>query len=77
MFARDGIWFESHLGHVFPCQGPFWASDVYTPCPPGRYDGVAVSVFVDGHYLWAVPSVSVSGGFVHARLFSLDWLAAT
>lgn len=20
--------FESHLGHVFPRQGPFWASDV-------------------------------------------------
>jgi hypothetical protein len=27
VFSGPGMQFESHLGHVFPCQGHFWASD--------------------------------------------------
>jgi hypothetical protein len=58
LIFRVGARFESHLGHVFPCQGPFWASECVYPPRPMWLGPVSSPRYMQLWlaFLWPVPS---------------------
>lgn len=73
LIAGAGMRFESHLGHVFPGEGPLLASDLEDGvhvCPEDRFDGCLSRRVCRWPFLWPVPSFFERRGFL---LLNASW----